>query len=126
MSSVFISPEGTEFERRVGRKTDVWEMSAYQTASGLKKEDLKLNRRGNVVSKLRSQRMQERFQKYGGLSKKKPEEIVKQAQALQKAVRQHKERVARHKLELERQNLERQNLERQAGVRKKRKSPMKR
>jgi hypothetical protein len=117
MSSVFISPEGTEFERRVGQKTAVWEMSAYQTASGLKKEDLKLNRRGNVVSKLRSQRMQERFQKYGGLSKKKkPEEIVKQAQALQKAVRQHKERVARHKLE----------LERQAGVRKKRKSPMKR
>jgi hypothetical protein len=27
--SVFISPEGTEFERRVGRKKDVWEMTCY-------------------------------------------------------------------------------------------------
>jgi hypothetical protein len=100
MASVFISPEGVEFERRVGRKTDVWEMSAFQTASGLKKDDLKLNRRGNIVSKLRSQRMQERFAKYGGLSRKIPkgEEakvIIKQSQAYLKAVREHKDRVSR-------------------------------
>jgi hypothetical protein len=111
MSSVFISPEGTEFERRVGRKQDVWEMTAYQTASGLKHSDLKLNRRGNVVSKLRSQRMQERFAKYGGL--KKPV-VVKQT-GYQKAVNEHKDRVSRHTIE----------LQRQAAVRKKRKSPMK-
>jgi hypothetical protein len=120
MSSVFISPEGTEFERRVGRKKDVWEMSAYQTASGLKKDDLKLNRRGNVVSKLRSQRMQERFAKYGGLKKpeknKEAEVIIKQSQAYLKAVREHKDRVSRHTRE----------QQRQAAVRKKRKSPMKR
>jgi hypothetical protein len=111
MSSVFISPEGTEFERRVGRKNEVWEMTCFQTASGLKKDDLKLNRRGNVVSKLRSQRMQERFAKYGGL--KKPV-VVKQT-GYQKAVNEHKDRASRHTIE----------LQRQAAVRKKRKSPMK-
>ena len=67
---MFICPEGEEFEKKVGRKSDVWEMRAYQTSSGLQKADLKLNRRGKVVSKLRSERMSERFKQYGGLTKK--------------------------------------------------------
>jgi hypothetical protein len=94
MASVFISPEGTEFERRVGRKKAVWEMTAYQTASGLKKQNLKLNRRGNVVSILRSQRMEERFKQYGGL-KKPAEVIIKQSHAYLNAVRAHKDRALR-------------------------------
>jgi hypothetical protein len=120
MSSVFISPEGTEFERRVGRKNEVWEMTCFQTASGLKKDDLKLNRRGNVVSRLRSQRMQERFEKYGGLSNKKleGEAIIKKSKAYLKKVSEHKDRVSRTKKIKEVE-------QRQASVRKKRKSPMK-
>jgi hypothetical protein len=100
MASLFISPEGIEFEKKVGRKQDVWEMSAYQTSSGLHKEDLKLNRRGNVVSKLRSQRMAERFKKYGGLTKtedihKHSEEAKKQSDAYAKVRRAHENRVKR-------------------------------
>jgi hypothetical protein len=121
MSSVFISPEGTEFERRVGRKNEVWEMTCFQTASGLKKDDLKLNRRGNVVSKLRSQRMQERFAKYGGLSNNKEKEaeaIIRKSKAYLKKVREHADRVSRTKKIKEVE-------QRQASVRKKRQSPMK-
>jgi hypothetical protein len=64
--------------------------------------------------------MAERFAKYGGLSKKKKlekeaEVIIKTSKAYLKVVREHKDRVARHKLE----------QQRQASVRKKRKSPMK-
>lgn len=66
--------------------------------------------------------MQERFKKYGGLSNKNKEEqkkdnesIIKQSKAYQKILKEQQDRIARHKLE----------LQRQASVRKKRKSPMK-
>jgi hypothetical protein len=123
MASVFISPEGIEFEKKIGRKKDVWEMTAYQTSSGLLKDDLKLNRRGRVVSKLRSQKMAERFKKYGGLKKKTPEQAKKESKAYMKIVKDHADRLKRHAVAVQRDLKIKE--QRQAIVRQKRRNSKK-
>ena len=67
---MYVSPEGQQFLKRYGSRVSVFEMESYQTSSGLKKEDLKQNRRGRIVSKRRSEMMLDRYKKFGGLRKK--------------------------------------------------------
>ena len=66
---MYVSPEGQQFLKRYGSRVSVFEMESYQTSSGLKKGDLKQNRRGRIVSKRRSEMMLERYKKFGGLRK---------------------------------------------------------
>ena len=66
---MYISAEGRQFQKRYGNRVAVWEGVAYQTSSGLKREDLKENRRGRIVSIRRSALMLERYRKFGGLRK---------------------------------------------------------
>ena len=63
-------PTGQKYEKRYGNRVAVWEQRVFETSSGLRKEDLKENRRGRIVSKLRSSLMLERYKKFGGLKKK--------------------------------------------------------
>ena len=70
---MYISPEGEQFQKRYGSRISVWEGISYQTSSGLKRKDLKENRRGKIVSIRRSSLMLERYKKFGGLSKIKEE-----------------------------------------------------
>ncbi len=60
-------PTSQKYEKRFGNRVSVWEETAFETSSGLRKEDLKENRRGRVVSKRRSSLMLERYKKFGGL-----------------------------------------------------------
>ena len=113
----YICPEGLEYEKKVGRKTEVFEATAYQTSSGLKKDDLKLSKRGKVVSKLRSQRMAERYKQFGGLTPKTKEQIKLEAAKFAAAVKLKEKRESFHKA-----RLQKEMHMRLAGVRKKRHS----
>ena len=66
-------PTGQKYEKRYGNRVAVWEQRVFETSSGLRKEDLKENRRGRIVSKVRSSLMLERYKKFGGLKKIVPE-----------------------------------------------------
>ena len=67
---MYISAAGDSYNKKIGTKLAVWEGEAYMTSSGLVRENLKLNRRGKVVSIARSKRMSERYARFGGLKKK--------------------------------------------------------
>jgi hypothetical protein len=75
---MYVSPEGQQFLKRYGSRVSVFEMESYQTSSGLKRGDLKQNRRGRIVSKRRSEMMLNRYQKFGGLRRTKEEKEEKE------------------------------------------------
>jgi hypothetical protein len=50
----FFHIDGRLFELLEGTRTDVWQGKAYQTAGGLIKKDLLINKNGNIVSKSKS------------------------------------------------------------------------
>ncbi len=68
---MYVSPEGEQFLKRYGTRVSVFEMESYQTSSGLKKQDLKQNKRGRIVSKRRSEMMSTRYREFGGLRREK-------------------------------------------------------
>ena len=66
-------PTSQKYAKRFGNRVSVWEETAFETSSGLRKEDLKENRRGRVVSKRRSSLMLQRYKKFGGLRRERSE-----------------------------------------------------
>ena len=76
---MYISADGRQFQKRYGNRVAVWEGVAFQTSSGLKREDLKENRRGRIVSIRRSALMLERYKSFGGLMRKVEEHKAEKA-----------------------------------------------
>ena len=78
---MFISNDGQQYEKKYGSRLSVWEGTSFQPSSGLQRSDLKQNRRGKIVSIVRSKTMAQRYKQFGGLKKKeKKEEETKEEQ----------------------------------------------
>lgn len=65
--------------KKKGSKQEVFEGKAYCTAGGLKKDDLILNKRGQIVSKKRSEQGKKQFKNLENFKKNKEDKEDKEA-----------------------------------------------
>lgn len=73
MSTVTV--DGTEYEKRVGSRAEVYHGTAYKTKGGLTERDLVRNDSGRIVSKKRSELSKVMYAK-NGLKPRTAEEMA--------------------------------------------------
>lgn len=85
----FYHIKGKKYEQLEGSRAQVWHGTAYKTAGGLKKEDLLMNKWGNIVSKNKHQsaKKEKRLEKYGYTAKKGKFGAVKMSDVKKKTAR---------------------------------------
>ena len=74
--SMVYTEQGQQFRKKWGSKKEVWSGDAFMTRGNLRKDDLCLNARRQVVSKLKSEASKVRYKKHG--FKKQEEEKVEE------------------------------------------------
>ncbi len=64
--------KGSTFNLLIGSRAQVWHGTAYKTAGGLTKKNLKMNKNGRIVSakKHATAKKEKRLEKYGFFAKK--------------------------------------------------------